>query len=140
MIFASLVFAAALSAMPAPVTGLRYLVGPWNCTYRAGTMRLAYHNIYAYDLNDHVLRQTASWTGGGDEELLAYDAQHGGWSAVVFDDHGNATVMRAAGSDPNHIAFHSVYPNASVGVTFDRISMTQYTLHGTVRTENDHFH
>jgi hypothetical protein len=131
---ASLVLAATLSATPSPFAGMHYLVGMWNCTYRAGAVRFAYNNTYAFDLDGRVLRQIASWTGGGDEELIAYDAQRRGWTAVVLDDQGNATVMRATGSDPNHIAYRSVYPDASIAVTFDRISATKYTLHGTVRS------
>jgi hypothetical protein len=97
-------------------------------------MRLPYDATYAYDLDGHTLREIASWAGGGDEELLAYDAHRGGWTAIVFDDHGSATIMRATGSDPRHIAYRSVYPDASIAVRFDRISATEYTLHGTVRS------
>ncbi|PZR58313.1 MAG: hypothetical protein DLM50_04165 [Candidatus Meridianibacter frigidus] len=131
---ASLVLAAALPATAAPLAGLHYLTGTWNCTYRAGAIRMAYHATYAYDRDGHTLRQVASWAGGGDEELLAYDAQRSGWTAIVLDDHGTATIMRAAGSDPNHIAYRSVYPDASIAETFDRISATEYRLHATVRS------
>jgi hypothetical protein len=132
---ASLVLAAALPATAAPLAGLHYLVGTWNCTYRAGAVRLGYDATYAYDHHGHTLRQIASWgAGGGDEELLAYDAQRGGWTAVVLDDQGTATVMRATGRDPNHIAYRSVYPDASIAVTFDRISATEYRLHATTRS------
>jgi hypothetical protein len=128
------VLAAALPATAPPLARLNYLVGTWNCTYRAGAARFVYDNTYAYDRSGHTLRQTASWAGGGDEELVAYDAQHRRWTAVVFDDQGNATIMHATGSDPNHIAYRSVYPDASIAVTFDRVSATEYTLHGTVRS------
>jgi hypothetical protein len=117
----------------APLAGLHYLVGTWNCTYRAGAVRMAYDATYAYDRDAHTLRQIASWAGGGDEELLAYDAQRSGWTAVVLDQ-GTATILRATGSDPNHIAYRSVYPDASIAVTFDRISATEYTLHARVRS------
>jgi hypothetical protein len=130
---ASLVLAAALPAPASSLAGLHYLVGTWNCTYRAGAVRFGYSATYVYDRDGHTLRQTASWAGGGDEELLAYNTQRRGWTAVVFDDQGGATIMRAAGSDPNHIAYRSVYPDASIAVTFDRVSATEYTLHGTVR-------
>jgi hypothetical protein len=130
---ATLVLAAALPAT-APLAGLHYLVGTWNCTYRAGAVHLAYDATYAYDRNGRALRQIASWAGGSDEELLAYNAQRRAWTAVVLDDQGTATIMRATGSDPNHIAYRSVYPDASIAVTFDRISSTEYTLHGTVRS------
>lgn len=131
---ASLVLAAALPATAAPLAGLHYLVGTWNCTYRVGAARLAYTATYAYDRDGHALRQIASWTGGSDEELLAYDPKRGGWTAIVLDDQGTATVMRATGTNPNHIAYHSVYPDATIAVTFDRISAAQYHLHGTVRS------
>jgi hypothetical protein len=131
--FASFVLAAALPATASPLAGLHYLVGRWKCTYRAGAARLAYDAVYAYDLDGRTLREIASWAGGGDEELLAYDAQRGGWTAVVFDDHGSTTVMRATGSDPSHVAYRSSYPDASIAVTFDRVSTTEYTLHGSVR-------
>jgi hypothetical protein len=129
---ASLVLAAALSTTAAPLAGLHYLVGAWSCTYRAGAVRFDYDATYVYDRDGHTFREIASWTGGGDEELLAYDAHRGGWTAVVIDQ-GNATIMHATGSDPYHIAYRSVYPDASIAVTFDRISATEYTLHATVR-------
>jgi hypothetical protein len=133
VILASLVLSAALPAAATPSAGMRYLVGTWNCTYHAGAMSMAYKATYAFDSGGQTLRQIASWAGGSDEELVAYDAQRRGWTAVVLDDHGNATIMRATGSDPNHIAYRSAYPDASIAVTFDRISSTKYTLHGTVR-------
>jgi hypothetical protein len=130
---ASLVLAVALPTTAAPFAGLRHLVGTWNCMYRAGAVRMAYAATYTYDRDGNTLREIASWAGGSDEELLAYDARRGGWTAVVLDQ-GTATIMRATGSDPNHIAYRSVYPDASIAVTFDRISATEYTLHGTVRS------
>ncbi len=134
VMLASLVLAAALPATAAPLAGLHYLAGTWNCTYRAGAARLAYNATYVYDRDGRTLRQIATWTGGSDEELLAYDAQRRGWTAVVLDNHGTATVMRASGSDPNHIAYRSVYPNAGIAETFDRISATEYELHATVHS------
>ncbi|HET6275961.1 MAG TPA: hypothetical protein VFE16_08555 [Candidatus Cybelea sp.] len=130
-ILASLTGATALPAT-APLAGLHYLVGTWNCTYSAGATRLAYNATYAYDHDGHILRQIATYKGGGDEELLAYDAQHHRWTAVVLDDQGNATVMRAPGSDSSRIAYRSVYPDTSIAVTFDRTSATKYLLHGTI--------
>jgi hypothetical protein len=130
---ASLVLAAALPTPAAPLAGLHYLVGTWNCTYRAGAVRMAYDATYAYDRDGHTLRQIDSWAGGGGEELLAYGAQRG-WTTVVLDDQGTATILRATGSDPNHIVYRSVYPDASIAETFARISATEYTLHATVRS------
>lgn len=122
------------AATPAPIAGLHYLVGTWNCTYRAGKASFAYRATYAYDRDGHILREIASFSGGGDEELVAYDAQHHRWTAVVLGDEGTETVMRATGSDPNHIAYRSAYPETTLAVTFDRNSATKYTLHGTYRS------
>jgi len=127
------VLAATLPAKASPLAGLHYLVGTWKCTYRAGTIRLPYDATYAFDRDGHKLQQTSYFAGGGDEEVLAYDAKRG-WTAVVLDDQGNASVLRATGNDPTHIAYRSVYPDASIAVTFDRISVSEYTLHATVRS------
>jgi hypothetical protein len=132
VMLASLVLAAALPAGTSPLDQLRYLVGTWKCTYRAGAVHLPYSNAYAYDRDGKILRQSASWQGGGDEELLAYDAKRG-WTAVVFDGQGTVTILRASDKNPNHIAYRSFYPGSSIAVTFDRVSAREYTLHGTVR-------
>jgi hypothetical protein len=133
VLLASLMLAAA-PATATPLDGLHYLVGTWKCTYRAAAMSMGYTNTYAFDRDGHILRQVASWAGGGgDEELLAYDAKQRTWTAIVLDDGGTATIMRATGSDPNHIVYRSVYPDASIAVTFDRVSATKYTLHATAR-------
>jgi hypothetical protein len=134
MMLVSLVLGAASPATASPMAGLHYLVGTWNCTYRAGAVSFAYDATYAYDLDGHMLRQIDTWAGGGGEELLAYDAKRGGWSFVVFDDQGTATIMRGTGSDPNHIAYRSVYPDASIADSLDRVSVAEYTLHATVRS------
>ena len=130
----SLMPSAALPATPAPFAGLRYLVGTWSCTYRAGAMRMAYNATYTYDRNGHTLRETASWAGGGDEELIGYNAKSHGWTAVVFEDDGGTTILRGIGSDPNHIAYRSVYPDASIAETIDRVSARAYAIHATVRS------
>ena len=128
---ACIVLSAALPANAAPQGGLHFLVGTWKCTYRAGTASLTYDTTYAYDRD--TLRQVASWAGGGDEELFSYDSKRRGWTAIVLDDHGTATVMRGTGNDPHHILYRSVYPDASIAETFDRVSATEYALHATVR-------
>ncbi len=109
----SLLLAAALPATASPLAGLQYLIGTWNCTYRAGAVRFAYQATYAYDRDAHTLREVASWPGGGDEELLAYDVQHHGWTAVVLDQEA-ATILRVSG--------------------------TEYALHATVRSGGKTIH
>jgi hypothetical protein len=128
----SFVLVTALPAVATPIAGLHYLVGSWKCTYRAGATRFPYDATYAYEPGGNALREIASWTGGGDEELLAYDPKRVGWTAIVLDQ-GTTTIMRGSGSDPTHFALRSVYPDASIAETFDRASATEYTLHATVR-------
>jgi hypothetical protein len=95
---------------------------------------MPYAATFAYDRDGHTLRETATFAGGGDEELIGYDAQKRSWGAVVVDDQGSATLMRGAGSDPKHLALHSFYPDASIVETIDRVSATEYTIHATVRS------
>jgi hypothetical protein len=135
VIFTLLTLVAAVPASASPLSALQYLVGTWNCTYEAGAMHMSYSSTYAFDRDGNTLRQVTSWGSGGDEELIGYDAQHQSWTAIVLDDHGGPTVMRAAGSDPNHIVYHSVYPDASISPTFDRVSDTKYTTHATAQMD-----
>ena len=122
----------AAAAPAAPLAGLKYLVGTWKCTYRGGGVTMAYDATYAYDLDGQALRQISSWAGGGgDEELVAYDARHHRWTAVVFDGQGTTTIMHATGSNPNHVAYRSVYPDTSLAVTYARVSASKYLAHGT---------
>jgi len=129
-VLASFVVASAMPASAGPLAELHYLVGRWTCTYRAGALLLPYRATYAYDLGGQTLRETATFAGGGDEELLAYAKR--GWTAVVFDGSGSTTIMRGTGS-ANHIAFRSIYPDASIAESVDRVSATEYTIHATVR-------
>jgi hypothetical protein len=128
---AALVLAGPNPATAAPLAGLPDLVGSWKCTYHAGPVRMAYDATYTYDRDGHALREIASWAGGGDEELLAYDAQHHAWTVIVLDN-GAATIMRGNGSNPNHVTYRGAYGNGSIAETFDLASATAYTLHATV--------
>jgi len=130
---ASFALAAAVPP-PAPVAALHYLVGTWHCTYRSGATRFAYDATWAYDRDGHTVRETTSWAGGGgDEELLAYDPQHHGWTAVIVEDQGAATILHGSGSDANHIPLRSVYPDAGIAESLARVSATEYAIHATVR-------
>ncbi len=131
MLLAALIPASASSATATPLAGLHDLVGTWKCTFSGGGMNLKYNAVYALDLGGHALRETTTLPGGGDEELIAYDAAHHNWTAAVVDAGGTATVMHAPAGSPKHIVYRSVYPDASVGVVYDRVSATKYTQHGT---------
>jgi len=134
---AGIVACLALEALPAtaaaPPVRLPDLVGTWKCTYRAGATLFPYAATYSPERNGHTLRLLASWAGGGDEELFAYDPQRRGWAAVVVEDNGAATIFRGTGKDPNHISYRSVYPDTNITETIDRVSAAEYTIHATVR-------
>jgi hypothetical protein len=132
-IVASLAFDALPATAAAPPAKLPDLAGSWKCTYHAGVASFPYDATYAPERDGHTLRLLASWAGGGDEELIAYDPQRNGWNAVVFEDNGAATILRGTGKDPNHVSYRSVYPDANIAETVDRISATEYTIHATVR-------
>jgi hypothetical protein len=112
---------------------LHYLAGTWHCTYRAPAMSIAYKASYAYDRDGNTLHETTAFaTGGGDQEFIAYGKRNG-WTAVVLEDDGSTTIMRGAGADPAHLAFHSIYPDASIAERVDRVSANEYTIHATMR-------
>jgi hypothetical protein len=121
---------AATAAPSGQVAALHYLVGDWTCTYDMGTTHMTYASTYAYYLGGNWMRQRTKWPGGGgDEETVTYDPKRNLWTAVVLEGEGTTTIFTATGSDPNHLTYHSVYPDASMTEKFDRISVTKYTLH-----------
>jgi hypothetical protein len=125
-----------LLAMPAaraaePLSGLRFLAGTWNCSYDTGKTRITYRATFAYEMGDNWLRESDSWPGGGgDLGMFTYERNRG-WTAVVLESDRHTVIMRATGSDPNHIVYRSDYPDASMTDVFDRISATRFTLHFT---------
>jgi hypothetical protein len=115
-----------------PLGSLRTMVGTWSCTYNAGKTRMKYTAIFSYDLAGNWMRERDTWSGGGsDEGLLTYDPKQRAWTEVVVEPERSTVVFRAAGTDPNHVVYRSVYPDASMTDVFDRIYPTRYTLHFT---------
>ena len=126
----------ALAIAPAgasdPLASLRYLVGTWKCTYDAGKVRATYTATFAYDMNDNWLRERDSWNGGGgDFGLFTYDPKGQVWTELVVEQERTTTLFRGKGSDPNHVVYRSIYPDASMTDIFDRVSPAEYTLHFT---------
>ncbi len=123
-----------LGVMPAaasdPLASLRYLVGTWNCTYRSGKVQARYTATFAYDMSGNWMRERDSWAGGGsDQALFTYEPQGRNWTAVVTEQERTTTIFRAAGANPNHLVYRSVYPYAGMSEIFDRTSPMQYSLH-----------
>jgi hypothetical protein len=132
----SVVLFAILGTVPAraddPLSALRFLVGTWNCTYHLAKTHLTYKATFSYDMNGNWMRERDSWAGGGgDEGLFTYEAKRHWWTAVIVEQDRTTTVFRGAGSDPNHVVYRSIYPDASMTDVFDRVSPARYTLHFT---------
>jgi hypothetical protein len=126
-------FCASLICIPASaadLSSLQFLVGTWHCSYDAGKTRSSYRATYAYEMNGGWIREIDSWNGGGDQGMITYNPQHG-WTAVVLGPVGTTTVFRGSGANSNHIAYRSVYPDASMTDVFERSSPTRYTLRFT---------
>jgi hypothetical protein len=96
-----------------------------------GTTHMTYNANYGYDLGGNWMRERDTSAVGNDEGMFMYDPKHDLWTAVVLEGGGSTTVFTAAGHDPNHVAYHSVYPDSSMTDAFDRVSATKYTLHFT---------
>jgi hypothetical protein len=119
---------AAPAAARDPLASLHFLVGSWNCSYSAGKIHTNYKATFAYDMNGNWLRENDAWQGGGDLGMFTYQPKEG-WTAVVVEGHRTTTLFRASGSNPNHIVYHTVYPNANATDVFDRVSPTRFTIH-----------
>ncbi len=118
-----------------PLASLRSLTGTWNCTYHGAKAQVTYKATFSYDMNDNWMRERDSWAGGGgDEGMFTYEPKRHSWTAVIVEPERTATVFRGAGSNPDHVVYRSIYPDASMTDIFDRKSPTGYTLHFTQNT------
>jgi hypothetical protein len=112
-----------------PLTSLQYLVGTWNCSFALGGRQITYKATFAYDLGNNWLREDDAWVGGGtDLAMFTYDPKTASWVITIAEQERNAVVFRGAGADPDHVVYHSVYPDASLTNVFDRVSPTSYTV------------
>ena len=132
----ALLLAIALSAAPAraadPLASLHFLIGDWNCSYRAGKTQVAYKATFASDLGGNWLRESDSWAhGGSDLGMITYEPARHGWTSIVMENERASVIFFAKGANPNHIVYRSVYPNGSATDVFDRQSPTRYSLHFT---------
>ena len=132
-IFACVVFAlfcAAPAVAGDPLAALSYLAGTWSCTYNGGGQHITYVATYDYVMGNNWLRERDVWTGGGgDVGLTTYEAKSNTWTEIVAENERSTTVFSAKGTDGGHRVYQSVYPNALLNLTFDRVSDTKYTLH-----------
>jgi hypothetical protein len=69
--------------------------------------------------------------GGGDEGLFTYDPGKRQWTFVVLESERRPTLFVSDDTRGARITYHSVYPDASMTETIERISPAKYTIHFT---------
>ena len=133
-----LLYAAALGAAPTrvadPMKLLGWMPGTWTCSAAIGGRHEVYTAVFSYAMNGAWIRERDTWAAGGDELLLTYVAAKHVWRAVVTESNGSVTVFEAPDTGLAHIAYRSIYPNASMRDTFDRVSFKEYRMHFEQRT------
>lgn len=112
-----------------PMTTLSYLVGDWTCTVHSGGKSETYHARFSYTAGNTWMQETDTWTNGGDQLVFTYIPGKRVWRAVVSEYNGNVTVFEAPDTGLSHVAYRSVYPDATMQDTFDRVSTTRFTMH-----------
>jgi hypothetical protein len=106
-----------------------FIAGAWSCSSDFGGQQKTYVARWDYAPGNAWLRETDTWTGGGDVLMLTYVPQNRQWRAVITADDGSITVFEAPGTSTAHIAYRSAYPDATMTETFDRISTNKYATH-----------
>ena len=123
----------AAGAKPAdPLQAFAFMFGSWTCSYTAGTQTASYTATMSWALGGNWIRERDTWTGGvGGEGLFTYNLSKRQWMSIVMESDRRPTLFIASETGSAHIAYRSVYPDASMTDTIDRISPTKYTIHFT---------
>jgi hypothetical protein len=128
----TLVLAGAIGAGTKPADPLQayaFMIGSWTCSYTSGTQTSSYAATMSWAPGANWIRERDTWPGGGDEALYTYNPNKRQWTSVVVDSGRGTTLFVANNTGGTHIAYRSVYPDASMTDTIDRISPTKYTVH-----------
>ena len=112
-----------------PLQLMNFMIGTWTCSTDFNGQKQTYKARFDYVLGNSWLRETDTWSGGGDMGMLAYVPQSRKWREVITEPDGSITVFQAPDAGVAHIAYRSVYPDASMSDTYDRVSMRQFTIH-----------
>jgi outer membrane lipoprotein-sorting protein len=129
-----LVLASTIGASTKPADRLQefaFMMGSWTCSYTQGTQTSSYSATMSWALGGNWIRERDTWAGGGDEGLFTYDPSKRQWTSLVMEPDRSPTLFVAGDTGSAHIAYRSVYPDASMTDTIDRISPTKYTVHFT---------
>jgi hypothetical protein len=112
------------AASPMKLAG--YLVGRWNCSSTAAGTTTRYTAQYNYALGGKWMRTTNTSVKSQSEDMMTY--VNGGWTVIDMEPTGTMSVLTGPDTGMAHIALTTRYPKPGLNVTYDRISMTKYTL------------
>ncbi|HET7813484.1 MAG TPA: hypothetical protein VFL13_03850 [Candidatus Baltobacteraceae bacterium] len=118
-----------------PIALMNYLPGTWTCSTTFGGGALTYQARYAYDQNQTWLTAIDTSKMGTDRLMISYDKAKHRFRALVADSGGGITVFEAPDTGLAHIVYKSVFPDATMQETFDRISDMHYTTHFRQHTD-----
>ena len=115
-----------------PLQAFAFMIGSWTCSYTLGTQTASYTATMSWALGGNWIRERDTGAGGvSGEALFTYDPSKRQWASVVMESDRLPTLFVAGDTGSAHIAYRSVYPDASMTDTIDRISPTKYTVHFT---------
>jgi hypothetical protein len=115
-----------------PLHAWAFMIGSWTCSYTLGKQTASYNATMSWALGGSWIRERDTWAGGGgDEGLFTYNPSKRQWTSVVIESNRVPTLFVADDTGSAHVAYRSVYPDASMIDAIDRISPTKYTVHFT---------
>ena len=136
LVLSSVILSAATPMRTAdPLKLMSFMTGTWTCSSTINGQTQTYTAHWEYALGNKWLRQVDTWSGGGDMGMVTYVPRSREWRWVVTEGDGDVTLFRAPDTGLAHITYRSVYPDATMSETYDRVSQSKYTTH-FVQTEN----
>ncbi len=123
----------ATAAVPPPnaaeMTKLQYLVGAWDCTWKAGDASGAVHLSFESVMNGAWLRETESGKSRSGEDVVrsmhytGYDPVQKKWMHLGPNGDGTFAVAQSADA----ARWQTMLPTADESLTFEKVSSTAFT-------------
>lgn len=123
---AALLLGAAPIRTADPLQLMHYIIGTWHCSSTQGGQPQTYTATYSYALGGRWLRSVNTSHDSTSEDFMSYADKT--WRVIDVQPSGTASIVEGPDTGLAHIAMHSTYPGPGLNVTFDRQSMSKYTL------------